>query len=200
MVAPDHPECVSFLCRHRATDLEKELEEFTTQYLQPQQWAAPTEPSFISTFHQLNYTTGSTCTVVLKKWVNQVCQPKRNLCMTMKCQWFIEARRHTSACQRENVVFFFFSCQAIKSVWRPGGFFYSKNKSRLIDRKTICGFSVQWDVVMVNAQMWQYSCLVFSPSALRVLHQLQSNCKTDSLRAKTPLGWSQSWSGAAFWY
>lgn len=28
-----------FLCRHKATELEKQLEEFTYQYLQPQEWS-----------------------------------------------------------------------------------------------------------------------------------------------------------------
>lgn len=36
-VGPNHDVCVCFLCRHKATALEKQLEEFTNQYLQPQQ-------------------------------------------------------------------------------------------------------------------------------------------------------------------
>lgn len=39
-VGPNHDVCVFVLCRHKATELEKQLEEFTNQYLQPQQWAA----------------------------------------------------------------------------------------------------------------------------------------------------------------
>lgn len=33
--------CAFCLCRHKATDLEKQLEEFTKRYLQPPQWLFP---------------------------------------------------------------------------------------------------------------------------------------------------------------